>query len=155
MSSPRGDGDAPHDVPASPSPSARVRLEVEILASGHPVLAPVTYVGAESARRIILVCAAEADVRQYLNECLREHADVRIVAASTVPGAIALARAYPPRLLIVDFASVALASVLSDVRGILLADEVLQQSAQAESLTILARPFSAMSLSLAVDRLLA
>ena len=156
MSSPQVDGDAPHDVPASPPPSARVRLEVDILTPGHfRAPAPLTEMAGGDATRIVLLCAVDADVRQYLRECLREHVDVRIVETDSVAHGVELADAFPPSLLIMDRANAQLASALGAVRGIVIADEPPQQELMPDQrLTALLRPFSAESLSAVVNRLL-
>ena len=44
----------------------------------------------ESVRLTVLVLAAEADVRRYVRECLRECADVRMVEAVSVAMALTL-----------------------------------------------------------------
>src|SRR6185295_10957429 len=59
-------------------PSTRVQLEVAFLDADETGPAPAGPVVLDERRRLtVLVVAAEADVRRYVRECLRERVDLR------------------------------------------------------------------------------
>ena len=72
-----------------------MRLEVAFLDADQAAPAPAASSGSTSAAaRTVLVVAAEADLRRYVRECLRERTDLRVLEAATVAAAVALAAQY-------------------------------------------------------------
>src|SRR5215213_1033441 len=86
-----------------PRPSPRVRLEVELLDADQDAPAPDPLAALDERTCLtVLVVAAEADLRRYVRECLRERTDLRLLDAATVAAAVALAAHQLPKLLVVD-----------------------------------------------------
>jgi hypothetical protein len=137
------------------SSSPRVRLEVEFLDADQAAPAPLAAVapGDERVHRTVLVVAGEADFRGYVRECLRERTDLRVLEAATVTAAVLLAAQYSPKLLIVDEPESAVAAMLSQVRAIVIVDDV-PHGEPTTGPRLLARPFTAEGLLAEVDQLL-
>ena len=146
----RGDGVSP-----SPSPSPRVRLEVEFLDADQAAPATTSRPALEGRTCLtVLVVAAEADVRRYVRECLREHADLCLLEAATIAAAFTLASAYSPELLIVDDPHRIVLDTLSQIRAIVIVDDVPHGSPDSDArVRMLARPFTAEGLLAEVGRL--
>ena len=138
----------------APSPSERVRLEVELLASDRPaeLTAPVS--GDDSQRHTVLLVAEDADVRRYVRECLRDRADLRVLEASTVAMAERLVAAHRPRLLIVDARDAAVLRAIVDVRAVLIADDAPLDATPSGRIVTLVRPFGGRDLEAFIDALL-
>jgi hypothetical protein len=103
----------------------------------------------------VLVVAAEADLRRYVRECLRERKDLRLLEAATITAAIALAADYSPDLLVVDEPECDVVATLSQLRAIVIVDDVPHRGpASGTRLRLLARPFTAEGLVAAVGQLL-
>jgi hypothetical protein len=137
-------------------PSSRVRLEVAFLDADQaaPAEVPPTARG-ELARLTVLVVAAEADFRHYVRECLRERTDLRLLEAATVTDAINLAAEHSPELLVADEPERAVTAALSQLRAIVIVDDVPHGAAGVGTrLRLLARPFTAEGLVAEVGRLL-
>src|SRR4030095_16340484 len=102
------DGDAANSQtdPPSPPASARVQLEVDILANGlttpHSMAEPLADLSARPSGRTVLVVGAEPDVRRYIRECLRERSDVRVLEAASAADGETIATRDTPDLMIVD-----------------------------------------------------
>jgi hypothetical protein len=141
--------------PRAPSPSARVRLEVELLASEQPVALPAPAVGDELRPRIILVAIADADVRQYVRECLHDRGDLQVLEAPTVAIAERLAQRYPAQILIVAAHDSAVLNVIPDVRAVVITDDVSPDALANGRAVRLLRPFGRQDLKALVDELLA
>jgi hypothetical protein len=129
-----------------------VRLEVELLASDQPAPLPGPTLGDDQARHTVLVVAADADVRRYVRECLRDRADLCVLEAAATEIATRLAALQPPKLLIVDAPDAGPRQV-ADVRAVLIADDVPVEAVPNARVTALARPFGARDLQAIVDRL--
>ena len=140
----------------SPAPSPRVQLEVAVLDADQAAAAPAPPSALDDRTRLtVLVVAAEADLRQYVRECLREHSDLRLLEAATVAAAVALAAHEPPDLLIVDEPERGALALLPHVRTICIVDEVPHDAAAPGArVRLLARPFTAERLMDEVGRLL-
>ena len=109
----------------------------------------------ERAYLTVLVVAAEADFRRYVRECLRERRDLRVVEAATVTAAVALAGYASPALLVVDAPEGDVVVSLSDVRAVVIVDDVPHGvSAAGTRVHLLARPFTAEGLMTKVGQLL-
>ena len=136
--------------------SSRVRLEVAFLDADEGVSAPLTPAALdERAWRTVLVVAAEADVRRYVGECLRERTDLRVVEAATVAAAVALAASYSPVLLVVDDPERDTVAALTQVRAIVIVDDVPRGTPPpGQRVRLLARPFTAEGLLAEVSELL-
>lgn len=138
-----------------PEPSPRVRLEAALLESDRAVPA----VGASpdgAGCPTVLVVAAEADLRRYVRECLRERPALRLVEAATVPEALAIAARLPHAYLVVDEPERDLLDGLGSYRAVLLVDDAPREpDASVTNLRSLARPFSAKELVADVDWLVA
>ena len=133
-----------------------MRLEVAFLDADDGASAPLIPAAPdERARRTVLVVAAEADVRRYVGECLRERTDLRLVEAATVSAAVALAASYSPALLIVDEPEGDVVAVLIQLRAIVIVDDVPRgAAATGKRVRLLARPFTAEGLLAEVGELL-
>ena len=138
----------------APSPSERVRLEVELLASDRPAELTAPVAGDESQRHTVLLVAEDADVRRYVRECLRDRADLRVLEASAVAIAEQLATVHRPRLLIVDGRDAAVLRTIEDVHAVLIADDVRPDASPSGRVVILVRPFAGRDLEALVDALL-
>ena len=137
-------------------PSPRVRLEVAFLDADQAAPAPAPPAATDERTCLpVLVVAAEADFRRYVRECLRERTDVRVVEAATVAASVTLAGVYSPELLVVDEPQSDVVVTLSQLRAIVIVDDVPRGAAGAETrLRLLARPFTAEGLVAAVGQLL-
>ena len=103
----------------------------------------------------VLVVAAEADFRRYVRECLRERTDLRLVEAATTSTAIALATYRAPDLLVVDEPESSVMATLSELRAIVIVDDVPHGAPDVGTRRrLLARPFSADRLLAEVGQLL-
>jgi len=140
--------------PTDPSP--RVRLEVAFLDADQAVPAPTpSSVADERACLTVLVVAAEADLRCYVRECLRERTDIRVVEAATVTTAVTLAADYSPDILVVDAPERDVLATLSRLRAIVIVDEVPRGAPTLGTyVRLLARPFTAERLVAEVSQLL-
>ena len=136
--------------------SSRVRLEVEFLDAGRAAPAPGTPAPLDERRSLtVLVVAAEADLRRCVLECLRERTDLRLLEAATVAAAVGLAASYSPDLLVVDEPERDVVATLSQVRAIVIVDDVPHGApASGTRLRLLARPFTGEGLLAEVDQLL-
>jgi hypothetical protein len=131
-------------------------LEVEFLDADQAAPAPAPPAFDERMRLTVLVVAAEADLRRYVRECLRERTDVRLLEAATVSAAVALAAHYSPELLVVDEPASDVLVRLSQLRAILIVDDVPHGApASGTQVRLLARPFTADGLMAEVGQLLA
>jgi len=151
------DGGAARDDDNAAAPlSARVRLEVDILANGlttpHP--APLADMTARPRARTVLVVSAVGDLRSYVRQCLWDLPNMMVVEAVTVPEALEL-MAHEPHLVIVDAPQAVIVRSLHDTKVILIADDDLRDvSPAADRVHVLARPFTAEGLRQEVGRLL-
>ena len=101
----------------------------------------------------MLVVAADADVRRYVRECLRDRADLRVLEAATIGMATRLAALQAPTLLIVDAPDAGVLDTLVEVRAILVADDVPREAMPHTRVTMLAQPFGARDLQALIDQL--
>ena len=134
--------------------SERVRLEVAILAADDvpPKNAPPPQ--GDSNVITILAIAADADIRWYVQDCLRGRENVRVLAAATVADALTLAARETPRLLIVDSSETQILMALH-VRAVILVDERRPDDRPGDSnVRFVARPFTSVRLWAEVDALL-
>ena len=119
-----------------------------------PAEVPPTARG-ELARLTVLVVAAEADVRHYVRECLRERTDLRLLEAATITAAVTLAESCLPEILIVDEPESDVVVTLPQLRAIVIVDDVPRGAPASETrVRLLARPFTAEGLVAEVGRLL-
>ena len=140
----------------SHDPSPRVRLEVAFLDADQPAPADATPAALDERTRLtVLVVAAEVDLRRYVRECLRERSDLRVLEAATVAAAVALAAQCSPALLVVDEPESDVLIPLSQLRAIVIVDDVPHgESESGTRRRLLARPFTAERLAAEVGRLL-
>ena len=138
-------------------PSPRVRLEVAFLDADQAAPAPAAPAALDERTCLtVLVVAAEADFRRYVRECLRERTDMRVLEAATVAAAVTLAGDCSPELLVVDGPERDVVVALSQLRAIVIVDDVPRGGAGVETrLRLLTRPFTAEGLVAAVGQLLA
>ena len=135
-------------------PSPRVRLEVAFLDADQAAPAPAPAAD-ERACLTVLVVAAEVDLRRYVRECLRERSDLRVLEAATVSTAVSLAADCSPDLLVVDEPERDVLAALSQVRAIVIVDDVPRETpASGTHVRLLARPFTAERLVAEVGQLL-
>ena len=138
------------------TPSPRVRLEVAFLDADQAAPAPAPPAALdELAHLTVLVVAAEADLRRYVRECLRERTDLRVLEASTVAAAVTLAASSSTEFLIVDEPEREVLAALPELRAIMLVDDVPHGLAASRGrIRLLARPFTAGGLMEEVSQLL-
>ena len=158
MNPPR-EGGGPEDgvLPAPPPrPSSRVRLEVELLDADQDAPAPDPLAALDERTCLtVLVVAAEADLRRYVRECLRDRSDLRVLEAATVTAAVTLAANSSPALLIVDEPESDVLVPLSQLRAIVIVDDMPRDApGSGTRRRMLARPFTAEGLAAEVGRLL-
>jgi hypothetical protein len=159
MSPSREDGRGGEGVvsPAAPSlPSSRVQLEVAFLDADQSASAPVTPAAPDERTCLtVLVVAAEGDLRRYIRECLRERGDLRVLEAASVAAAVELAASSSPALLMVDAPEGDVVVLLSELRAVVIVDDVPHGVTAAGSrVHLLARPFTAEGLMTEVGQLL-
>jgi hypothetical protein len=120
-------------------------LELAFLDADEVVSAPAPVTSDDGHQSLtVLVVAAEADLRRYVRECLRERPDVRVVEAATIAMAVDRAAADSLHLLIVDEPESGVLALLSELRAIVLVDDVPHGApAPAAGRRLLSRPFSA------------
>ena len=129
-------------------------MEVEFL-DAEAAPAPRTPLASdeEQTGRAVLVVSGEPDFRGYVRECLRERTDLRVLEAATVTAAVALSAQYALKLLIVDEPERAVVAMLSQIRAIVIVDDV-PHGERIPGPRLLARPFTAEGLLVEVDHLL-
>lgn len=135
------------------NPSAVVRLEVAILAADQTTSADAPVVARdEPVRLTVLVLAAEADIRRYVRECLRDCLDVRVLDAASIAVALTLEAQAAPQLLIVDAPQSGVLVALPRVRALVIVDdEPHREQLAGARVRFLARPFTADQLVAEVD----
>src|SRR5262245_25163539 len=134
--------------------SPRVRLEVAILAADEvaPAAAPPPHDG---RCLTVLAVAADADVRRYVQECLRDRSDVRVVTAATVTDAITVAAREAPRVMVVDAPQCEVILALPELATVMIVDDVPRRERPGGTrVRFLSRPFAADALIAEVGRLL-
>ncbi len=129
-----------------------MRLEVDLLASDQPAPLPSHALGDHDQQHTVLVIAGDADVGRYLRECLRDRANLCVLEAATTSMATGLAALHPPKLLIVDAPDASVLDSLTEVRAVLIGDELTRETMPNVPVTVLARPFGARDLHVLVDR---
>ena len=131
-------------------------MEVALLDADQAAPAPAPRAALdEQACLTVLVVAAEADLRRYVRECLRERTDLRVLEASTVAGAVALAESDSLDLLVVDAPERDILALLVQLRAIVIVDDVSHRApGSGTRVRPLARPFTAEGLVAEVGRLL-
>lgn len=135
-------------------PSARVRLEAALLDAGRAAPAPAAEPGGRACPTVLVV-AAEADLRHYVRECLRDRPALCLVEAATASAAVALATRHPPACLVVDERERGVLGTLDSHRAVLLVDDLPRDApTPAPRVRLLARPFTAAELVAAIDRLI-
>ena len=137
-------------------PSSRVRLEVAFLDADQAAPAPTPSPATDDrACLTVLVVAAEVDVRRYVRECLRERADLRVLEAATIPAAVTLAADCSPDILVVDEPQRDVLAILSELRAIIIADDVPRGAPPlGPRVRLLERPFTGERLVAEVSQLL-
>jgi hypothetical protein len=150
-----GCGDSGQPEPP-PGPSASVRLEVAILSDQTTPALVASAPRNEPSGLTVLVVAAEADVRHYVRECLHDRGNVRVLEAETVAAALTIAAHDSPALLVVDAPESEVLATLSQVRAIVIVDDVPRHARSFGPLIrFLTRPFTRDGLATEVGRLLA
>ena len=131
-------------------------MEVAFLDADQAAPAPVPPAALDERTRLtVLVVAAEADLRRYVRECLRERTDLRVLEASTVAGAVTLSASASPGLLVVDAPERDVLTALPELRAVMIVDDVPRDASASEArVRLLARPFTAGGLVEEVSRLL-
>jgi hypothetical protein len=132
-----------------------VRLEVAFLDADQAAPSPARQTRDERARLTVLVVAAEADLRCYVRECLRDRAEFRVLEASSCAAAVAHAADDSPDFLVVDEPERAVTAALPHVPAIVIVDDVPGDATTVGArVRLLARPFATVALLAEVDRLL-
>ena len=131
-------------------------MEVAFLDGDQAATEPASSAAPDERTRLtVLVVAAEADLRRYVRECLRERTDLRLIEAATVSDAVTLAAHWSPELLVVDEPQRDILATLSELRAIVIVDDVPRGApASGTRLRLLARPFTAEGLTAEVHQLL-
>jgi hypothetical protein len=137
------------------SSSPRVRLEVAFLDADQAAPEPSLPAYDEQTCLTVIVVAAEADLRRYVRECLRERTDLRLLEAATVAAAVALAAYFSPDLIVVDEPERDVVVRLSQCRAIVIVDDLPHgESTWGARVRLLVRPFTGEGLMAEVRRLL-
>ena len=128
--------------------SSRVQLEVAFLDAQRLAPAPTDSAARdEQTCQLVLVVAAESDFRHYVRECLRERTDFILIEAATVATAVALAANFSLGFLIVDEPEHSVVTALSQLRAIVIVDDVPRGAPlSATRVRLIARPFTAEGL---------
>ena len=131
-------------------------MEVALLDADREAPTPVPPAALDERTRLtVLVVAAEAALRRYVRECLRERTDLRLLEAASVTAAIQLAAYDPPDLVVVDQPEREVLVTLAERSAIVIVDDVPHDAAGAGTrVRLLARPFSGERLIAEVGRLL-
>jgi hypothetical protein len=175
----------PHDYedsgPSSRDPAAaptsdRLQLEVELLTgTSEQIVVPQPVTTPGEPRYTVLAAVAEADLRSYIRECLRERTDLRVAEADPGEPVLEAIRRLRPALVIAEVSAIpgaAAASVASaPAHGapndyglpplplLLIGDEAPELLATGHPrpgtrMVFLPQPFNARRLLDAVERLL-
>jgi len=140
--------------PVLPPPSARVRLEVDILGSEPGAPSPAAAPVRDDACRGVLVVSADGDVRRYIRESLRDRVDLRVLEAATVHDARRLAEHTAASLVITDIPEARGFVVSLPVPAIVITDDSTDGMPATTEYVALPRPFTAEGLAAVVARLL-
>ena len=159
-------GDEQERLPASPSASPVVRLELSILAADLAATESTPDASARAgqladrssrAQRSVVVITTDVHSSRYIAQCLGARDEVRPVIAD--PAALESERNIRPSLIIADVAQRAVLLPHPDVPAILIVDELRDVPAEfarqrVAPLRLLTRPFNARALQDNVDALL-
>ena len=92
------------DLP--PSPSQRVRLEVEILTSDIASNAPRSDDRPHGVQqRVVLIVTSNEGLSRYVAHCLGSRAELQLLSVDSVSGALHMARRQQPQLVIAECAA--------------------------------------------------
>lgn len=154
MDTPKRDAEPTRSRPALPPPSARVRLEIDILGSEpgnpRPSGAPIH----DDTCRVVLVVSADGDVRRYIRESLRDRMEILVLEAATVPDARQVAEHTAPNLVITDISVARGLAGSRAVPAILITDDSIDGVPPAPECVVVPRPFTAERLATLAARLL-
>jgi hypothetical protein len=136
-------------------PSARVRLEASLLDAEGDAASPAAAARLTTPRLTVLVVAAEADLRRYVRECLRDRPELHVVEAATAAAAAALAATHAVALVVVDDETRDALDACPACGAVLLVDDPPRGAAASGGrVRLLGRPFTAEELGAEVERLI-
>ena len=136
--------------------SRRLQLEVDLLTAGAAVPSNDGARVAHDGSRIV-IDIADADIRDYITQCIRGHANVQIVEIQSTDNVFAVAMNLAADLLITDRLAIATGPTqLGDVPVLVTGVDLPEGLSRIEGIRIgvLAQPFNARRLLDAVDYLL-
>jgi hypothetical protein len=150
------DGNRPDDDDGLPRPPAsdRLQLEIALLAAAAPE--PFDDgIGAGEPGRTVLLAVGDADLREYIKQCLRQRADLRVVEAQPGDDRLNVGQRQPVALVIAD-GSPDGAAALNGPPLLLVGDELSEALPVREGagMAFLIQPFNARRLLDVVARLL-
>ena len=153
------DGDSSVPPPMSRTPSTHARLEAEILRSElappRDAPQPTGDLSDPIDQRIVLIVVADASLRRYVRECLRDSARFFVRDVETPRAAIEFVARVEPCVIIVDRVAEQVMRVLVDVRVIVIDDGLRGAEYEyGDRSAVLMSPFTAETLVAEIDRLL-
>ena len=153
----RRETSGPDDAADAPgrATSDRLQLEIALLAAvATPPNDDPAVVG--DPTRIVLLAMADADLRDYITQCLEERADLRVVEHHPGDAPLEIARRLGAKLVIADVSAIA-GDVPADRPPLIVTGDELPDAlplSDAARIAFLLQPFNARRLLDAVSRLL-
>ena len=137
--------------------SRRLQLEVDLLTAGAALPSNDGARAAHDGSRIV-IDIADADIRDYIAQCMRGHASVQIVEIQSADDVFAVARSLVADLLITDRLAIATRPTqLGDIPVLVTGVDLPEELSRIEGgrIGVLPQPFNARRLLEAVGRSLA
>src|SRR5687768_1131476 len=146
----------PDDTAQAPRPGTSDRLQLEIALLAGVVLSPNedAAVAGESTR-VVLLAMADADLRDYITQCLQERADLRVVEHRSGDAPLDVARRLSAELVIADVSAIT-GDIPPDRPPLIVIGDELPDGlpvSDAARIAFLLQPFNARRLLDAVSRL--
>ena len=155
MDAPHQAGAAGHDAEAPRVPASdRLQLEIALLAAEPSPTADDTERAGDGGSAILLA-VSDPDIRDYIRQCLRAQAELRIVESRSGDDPFDVARRLSARLLITDLPIVATDATRARGIPVLLTGAELPDhlpAGEGMRMTFLLQPFNAHRLLEAVQR---
>jgi hypothetical protein len=145
---PDDDAEAPR-----PATSDRLQLEIALLSGVTSPNGDPTVAGEPT--RIVLLAMADADLRDYITQCLEQRADLRVVESRPGDAPLEVARGLGAGLVIADVSAIA-GDIPPDRPPLIVTGDELPDAlpvSDAARIAFLLQPFNARRLLDAVSRL--
>jgi len=150
------DGSRPDDDDGPPRPPASDRLQLEIALLAAAATEPSDDgIAAGEPGRTVLLAVGDADLREYIKQCLRQRADLRVVEPQPGDDPLNIGRRQPVALVIAD-GSPDRAAPVNRTPLLLVGDELSEALPVREGagIAFLVQPFNTRRLLDVVARLL-